>query len=157
MMAYSRQALWTMVSDVIFFIGQWLWWRWQWRWWWWWCLSGTINYRCVPNHRARGTAPHTTKCNQHTRWKQFVGGTWPAGNIASFFCNFSEILVWLLRVQIGRCVNLGEKTSFCFIHKIFRVAPHCKGNERESVGGEFRDNRRSSGIDATLLGNVNPY
>ena len=41
--------------------------------------------------------------------------------------------------------------------KGFPEASHCKGNERENVGEEFGDNWRSSVIDATLLGNVNPY
>ena len=156
MMVYSRQAVWTIWCDAIFLIDQWFWWRWRGRWWW--CLSGTINYRCVPNHRARGMAPHTTKCNQHTRWKQFVGGTWPAGNIASFFLQFQwDPGLVVTSSDWSWCKSWRQKTSFCLIHKICRVAPHCKGNERESVGGEFRDNRRSSGIDATLLGNVNPY
>ena len=34
--------------------------------------------------------------------------------ILPLFCNFSEILVQLLRVQIGRCVNLGENNDLLF-------------------------------------------
>ena len=125
-----------------------------------------------------------------------------------FFCNFSEILVWLLRVQIGRCVNLGENNDLLFwyikcaasnwtisidppiplcqvsvytpppvpsktgnstIDKVlfikgFPEASHCKGNERENVGGIFETIGAALGLMPPCLVmsthikvNVSPY